>query len=162
MRQQHETDHDAADNVSHDDLEEGQVRIVGQPGNADDGQSTGLGRDNRQRDCPPGNVAPSKKVVAQGTLLLAEAEAEQSDARQVQSDDREIDVVQAHVFTSGRKLLTAEIAEENPQRSLREPRCRCSSLRSLRLFFANSAVKGSSLAARTEHTTIFSLPAESS
>src|SRR5258708_3002433 len=113
MRQQHKADYYAAHHVSHDDLQEREIRIVGQPGNADDGQRAGLGRDNREGDRPPWNVPPREKVVAQGMLLLAEAQAEQGDPRQVQSDDREVEMVQAHMFTSGRKLLTAEIAAES-------------------------------------------------
>ena len=47
-------------------------------------------------DRPPGNVAVGQEIIAQGALALAEAQAEQRDAHEIQRDDREIESVQSH------------------------------------------------------------------
>ncbi len=119
MRQQHKADDDAAHHVSHYDLEKGQIRVVGEAGNADDGQRAGLGCNNRQRDSPPRDTPPGEKIVPQGPLLLAEAEPEQRDSSQVQRDNREIKMVQTHISIQlgkafnrkDRKVESAKIAK---------------------------------------------------
>ncbi len=97
MRQQNEADNDASDQISQNDLQKGEIRIVGEAGNADDGERAGLGGDDRKRNRPPGNVAIRQKVVAQGALPLAEAQAKQSDPHEIERDDREIEFVQSHM-----------------------------------------------------------------
>ena len=76
VRQQHEADDDAPHYVSHHDLKKREVRVVGEPGNADDGERAGLGRDDRERNRPPRNIASRQKIVAQRPLLLAESAAQ--------------------------------------------------------------------------------------
>ena len=93
MRQENKADDHATHDVSHHDLQKGQVSVVSQPRNADDGQCAGLGRNDRERNRPPRNIAPGEKIVAQRALLLAEAQPKQRDPRQVQPDDREIQLV---------------------------------------------------------------------
>ena len=44
MRQQHKADHHPPDHISHHQLQESKVRIVGNPRHADDGQRAGLSR----------------------------------------------------------------------------------------------------------------------
>src|SRR3954451_15661695 len=97
MRQQYKTDEETSNHVSHDNLQESKIGVISQAGDADDGQRAGLCGNDRERNCPPGDVASGKKVVAQCALALAKAHAEQRDADQVNSNEREIDGVQAHV-----------------------------------------------------------------
>jgi hypothetical protein len=73
LREQQEADDDASDQVSEDDLEEAEVVVVGEAGDADDGERAGLGGDDGERDRPPGNVAVGEEVVAQRAMALAEA-----------------------------------------------------------------------------------------
>jgi hypothetical protein len=49
------------------------IGVVGEAGDADDGERAGFGGNNRKRDGPPGNVASSQKIIAQGALPLAES-----------------------------------------------------------------------------------------
>ena len=98
MWKEHEADNYAANNVSEHNLQEGEIALIRQPGNADDGQRAGLGRNNRERNRPPGNVAVGQKVVTQRALPLAKAQPEQSDPRQIDCDDRKIKTVQAHLI----------------------------------------------------------------
>ncbi len=86
----------APHHVSQHHLQKSQVGVVGEAGNADDGQGAGLSRHDRQRNRPPGNIAVGEKVVAQRALPLAEAQAKQRDPRQVQRDDGEIKLVENH------------------------------------------------------------------
>jgi len=46
--------------VPEDHLQEGQVAGESQSGGPNDGQSAGFGRDDRQRDGPPGRVSPAQ------------------------------------------------------------------------------------------------------
>ena len=72
---------------------ETQVGVVGQAGNADDGERAGFSRDDGKRNRPPGNIAIGEKIIAQRTLRLAKAQTEQRDPRQVQRDNGEIKFV---------------------------------------------------------------------
>ena len=63
--------------VTHDNLQERQVGVVGQPRNADDGERAGLGGDDGKRNRPPGNVAVGQKIVAQSSLPFAKTQAKQ-------------------------------------------------------------------------------------
>src|SRR5580704_2742230 len=96
LRQQNKTDDHASHEISQNDLQEGEIGIVGKAGNADDGERAGFGRNNRKRDRPPGNIAVGQKVIAQSPLTLAEAQAEQSDPHEVKRNDREIEFVEFH------------------------------------------------------------------
>jgi hypothetical protein len=93
MRQQNETDDDAPDEISEDNLQKCQIRVVGEAGNADDGERAGFGGDNRKGNRPPGNVAVSQEVIAQCALTLAETQAEQSDPHEIERNNREIEFV---------------------------------------------------------------------
>ena len=98
MRQQNESDHEAADDVSHDDLKKREIGVVGEAGNADDGERAGFRGHDGKRNRPPGNVAAGEEIIAQGTLALAEAQTEQSDPDQIGGDDRVVEMVQAHAL----------------------------------------------------------------
>jgi len=100
MRQQHESDDEAASDISHDHLQEGEIGVVSEAGYADDREGAGFGGNDGERDRPPGNIASSKKVVAQRALLLAEAKSEQSYADEIDGYDAEVDSVEAHVLAS--------------------------------------------------------------
>ena len=76
MRQQNEADNHPPHHVSHHDLKKSKIGIVGQPGNADDGERTGFRRHDRKRNRPPRNISPCKKIVAKRPLFFAEAQAE--------------------------------------------------------------------------------------
>jgi hypothetical protein len=71
-------------------LQEGQVGVESQPGDADDGQGAGFGGDDGEGDRPPGNVAVGQEVVAQAALRFAEAQSEDRDRRQIQRDDGQV------------------------------------------------------------------------
>ena len=46
VRQQYERDDEAAGDVSEDNLKKREVRVIGETGNADDGQCAGFSSDN--------------------------------------------------------------------------------------------------------------------
>ncbi len=76
MRQQNETDDDASHQITHNDLQEGEVCIVGKARDTDDRQGTGLGRDDGERDCPPGDVSIGQEIITHRSLTLAESQTE--------------------------------------------------------------------------------------
>src|SRR4029077_20191203 len=96
VRQENETDDDTPDHVSQHDLQEHQVGVIGQSGNANDGESAGFRCDDGERNRPPWDIAIGEKIVPQRALLLAEAQPEERNPRQVQPDNREVKLVQAH------------------------------------------------------------------
>ena len=98
MRQQHETDHHASDHISHHHLQESQVGVISKSRDADDGEGAGFGGDDGKCDGPPGNIASREKIIAQSAVPLAEAQSEQSDADQVERDNRKIEFVETHAF----------------------------------------------------------------
>jgi len=75
-------------------LQEAQIGVEGEPGNADDGQGAGFRGDDGEGDRPPGNVAVRQEVIAQAALRFAEAQSEGRDRRQIERDDRQVDRVQ--------------------------------------------------------------------
>ena len=95
VRQQNKTDDHASHDVSHHHLQKRQIGVVSQTWNADDGERAGFRRDDGKRNRPPGNIPVGEKIIAQRALLLAKAQSEQSDPRQVQRDDGEIKLVQS-------------------------------------------------------------------
>src|SRR5258708_4703410 len=77
MWQQDESNDETADDVSHDDLKKGQIGVVRQAGNADDGESAGFGCNDGKRDCPPRDVTSGEEVIAESSLALPKGKAEQ-------------------------------------------------------------------------------------
>ena len=63
MREEEEADDDASDDVSHYDLEECEVRYVGETGNADDGECAGFGGNDGEGDAHQGYCV-GKEVIA--------------------------------------------------------------------------------------------------
>lgn len=55
-------DDDAAEHVADDDLKKAEVSGEGHAGNADDGESTGFGGDDREGDGPPGHAPVGEEV----------------------------------------------------------------------------------------------------
>lgn len=98
MRKQNEADDDAADGVSEDELEKHEVGVISEAGRADDGECAGFSGDDGKADGPPGYVAVGEKVVAQGALFFAEAQAKEGDPDEIDSNDGEIEFVEAHVI----------------------------------------------------------------
>src|SRR5256885_1528484 len=96
MRQQDEGNDETSNNVPHNHLKEGEIRVVGEAGDTDDSQRAGFGGDDGDRNRPPRDVTSSKEVVAKGALSFAEAQAKQSDADEVNGNDREVEALQAH------------------------------------------------------------------
>ncbi len=96
MWQQDNADHHAPYEISHHHLQEGEVGVIGKPGNADDGERAGFGGNDGERDRPPRDVSSRKKVITQRTVAFAEAQTEQRDPHQIESDDREIEFVETH------------------------------------------------------------------
>src|SRR5208283_2905987 len=72
--EQDKADYDAPDTIAHDHLQEGEIGIVGEPGNTDDGERAGFGGDNGKCDRPPRDIAPRQKIIAQRAMPLAKAE----------------------------------------------------------------------------------------
>ena len=99
MGQQNKADDDAAHDIAHHHLQKREIGVVSQTWNADDGERAGFRRDDGKCNRPPGNIPVRQKIVAQGALLLAEAQPEQSDPHQIERDDREIKLVQNHKRT---------------------------------------------------------------
>ena len=97
MREQNKTDDDASDQIPEDNLQKRQIGIVGEAGDADDGEGAGFGGHNRKRNRPPGNVAVGEEVVAQRASMFAEAQAEQSNPDEIERNNREIEFVETHV-----------------------------------------------------------------
>src|SRR5581483_10401270 len=90
-----EADDKPARHVAKDYLQECQVRVVGKTRNTDDGEGTGLGRYDGQRDRPPWDVPVSQEVVTEGALALAKTNSEKGDPGQVGSDDEQVGSSQA-------------------------------------------------------------------
>ena len=95
-RQKQEADNDASEQVAEGYLEKSEVAGEGETGDADDGEGAGLRGDDGERDGPPGYVAIGKKVGAQRTLAVAEAQAEPGDAQQIEDDRGNVDEVKLH------------------------------------------------------------------
>lgn len=93
LRQEHKADDDATDYISHDHLQKSQIGIVGEAGNADDGQRARLRRDNRQGNCPPGNIAIGEEIVTHRPLAFAEAQAKQRYPGQVRGDNQQVNAI---------------------------------------------------------------------
>jgi hypothetical protein len=87
-------DDHARQQIAKDDLQESEIGVEGQPGDADDGQGAGFGGDDGERNRPPGNVAVGQEVIAQAALRFAKAQSEDRDRRQIKRDDCQVDRVQ--------------------------------------------------------------------
>jgi len=75
-------------------LQEAKVSVIGESGNADDGERAGLGSDDGKSYGPPRDVAVSQEVVAQRSLCLAKTQAEGGDSSQIYRDDYQIRPIQ--------------------------------------------------------------------
>src|ERR1035437_4792167 len=118
LRQQDKTDNDTPQHISHHQLQKSEIRIVGEAGNTDNGQRAGFRRHNRQRDCPPRNVAVGKKIVAHRPLPFAKPQPEQRDARQVQPNNQQIDSIQSQAILPVETRLAP-----SPPRAADSPHC---------------------------------------
>ncbi len=96
VRDQQNTDDDAPDQVADDKLQEAEVALVGQAGNADDGERAGLGGHDGERNRPPGNRLLGQEISAEGARLLPESHAKESDPGQIHGDHGHIQRVQSH------------------------------------------------------------------
>src|SRR4051812_9076697 len=105
MRQQQKADHHATDQVADHDLQETEVGVVGEAGDADDRQRACLRCHNRERDRPPRNIPVSQKVVAERPLLLAELQSEDRDPDQVRDNQNEVESVQTRRVQTQKELL---------------------------------------------------------
>src|SRR5262249_52992593 len=68
LRYEEEADENTSNQVAEHNLQESEIAIVCQSGNANDRQRTGFSRDYRKGDCPPGNVAVRKEVTLERTI----------------------------------------------------------------------------------------------
>ena len=103
--EEQEDDQDSADEIADDELNEGEVRGVGDGGRADDGERGGFRGDNGERERPPGGGAAAEKIVEtdgfagalrDGFFGAAEAHAERGYGEEVGDDDSEVNRVDAH------------------------------------------------------------------
>src|SRR6185312_8634278 len=114
MGQQYKADNDTADNVAENELQKGKVGGERQPGDTDDGERTGFGCDDGERNRPPGNIAVGEKVIAQGALPLAEAQAEHSDPCEINNNNQQVERIQAH--RSPERCESSSCGAEYPNR----------------------------------------------
>jgi hypothetical protein len=100
FRQEEHGDHDAAEHVADDDLQESEVAGEGEAGGSDDGQCRSFGGDDRERDRPPRNGTVGKEVAAERFVAcraaFGEAQSEECDGDEVKADDAEIERMQPH------------------------------------------------------------------
>jgi hypothetical protein len=92
-RQEEHRNHDAAEHVSDHDLQKAEVAGEGDAGHGDDGEGGGFGRDDGERDGPPGDGVVGQEIaleraVLRDALALAEAEPEERDGDEIGRDDR--------------------------------------------------------------------------
>ncbi len=90
LGQEEQSDDDAAEEITEDELEEAEVAAEGERRSADDGESTGFGGDDREGDSPPGSVATAEKVIFESRLFIFKLRAKPGDKNQVESDDRKV------------------------------------------------------------------------
>src|SRR5438105_2697037 len=90
-----DADDQTPDHVTQHKLQEAEVRGERDAGNRDDGQRTGLCRNDGEGDGPPRNRLPAEKVGAQRFVLRPEAQTEECDANKIGGHDGYIERVQA-------------------------------------------------------------------
>ena len=93
LRDEEEADDRAADEIADDQLQEAEILVVGEAGDADDGESACLCRDDGERDGPPGDCVVREEVVFEGALLALKPEAEEGNADQIHGDYGEVEGV---------------------------------------------------------------------
>ena len=76
-------DDDPGQEIAEDHLEEDVAAPEGQRRSSNNGESTGLGGDDRERNRPPGSILASQEVVFQGLLGFFEARAEPGYTKKV-------------------------------------------------------------------------------
>ena len=91
----------ASGKVTQGQLQEVQVSLVSQSGNADEGQGACLAGHHREPHRPPGQGPAAQKIVSGRLLAAADAGADPGHAHQVDGDDGVVDRVKAH----GRRIL---------------------------------------------------------
>ena len=96
MRDEKDRDDDASDHVADDELQDSEVLLVGESGQADDREGAGFGGDDRNRDRPPRNPVASKEVVFEIGSMAAKAQAKQRNCDEVRDDDGKIQRVEPH------------------------------------------------------------------
>src|SRR5260221_13089301 len=101
MSPENETNDDEADHGTQQKLQKSKIRIGGEAGNTDYGQRASLRRHNRQRNCPPRNIAVGEKVVSYRALPLAKPQPEQRDPRQVRRNNQQVDPIQSQAVPFG-------------------------------------------------------------
>ena len=79
--QEDQRDDDAAEHVADDDLQEAEVAGERDAGDADDGEGAGLGRDDGERDGPPGDRLVGEEVAAQRARLRDRRRCESAGQR---------------------------------------------------------------------------------
>ena len=101
--EQHRDQH-ARHHVAHHDLQVGEVAAELGPGkrrerdrrHADERQRARLGRDDREADHPPADVARADEVVGDRVLRAAEARAERRDAGEVEKEHAVVEERKSH------------------------------------------------------------------
>ena len=94
-RDEKEGDQTAAGKVTQGQLEEVQVSLLSQAGNADEGQGAGLAGHHREPHRPPGEGLAPQKIVLGRPLPAADWGADPGHADKVDRDDSVIDPVEA-------------------------------------------------------------------
>lgn len=102
LRQQDEADDDAADEIAESELQEGEVGVVCEAGDADEGEGAGLCSNDRQRERPPGDRAIGEEIILQRALRFTKAQAEESDTGKIDDDDQEVCWVEPGTRVNGR------------------------------------------------------------
>ena len=90
LRDEEKTHDGAANEIADDQLQEAEVLVVGEAGDADDGEGTGLRCDDGERNSPPRDGVSGEEIVFERALRALETETEEGDADQVHGDHGEI------------------------------------------------------------------------
>ena len=97
MRQEQGRDHNAANQVAHDQLQEDKGPGKRNGRSTNDGQGTGFSRNNGEGNGPPRGTASTQKVVFDGRIPLFETGPKPGYEDQIANDHRQIGY--AHGFT---------------------------------------------------------------
>ena len=112
LRQQKEDDRKTTEEKTEGDLQPGHVPGVGKTGNAEEGDSAGLGGDDGKEDQPPRPVAAADHEVGHAAGLAADPQPEQDHADEVDDENGEIDGADAHdALRASRSISNFGISE---------------------------------------------------
>ena len=81
---------DASDQISEGELQKGQIATGANARYRDDGQCRCFGCDDREQNCPGGEIAGAEEVVGSALLTACDPEAEPQGEDEVDDDNSEV------------------------------------------------------------------------